>query len=695
VTLDHNDEPEIPAHEPQAAPSSPGKPRPMPTASTKLTEKVEKRRTAEILRADEQFREGRIASAMKLYGAAIEAHPAVLDPMVQFRWALCAESLGMLDEAAERYQMLADATTSPAWKGFAQWGLSRVLFEQQKTDLAHRITTELWLNQETSARLWRSDLLHWHSHVLYRRAVGESNTRLLDDHALAGCRIVVRPTLLNEIASRIHAAETATPYELPPEASVPVSTGKNPETMYAQYRSGGATVHEAITQFCDAAHWSVRWTQAAEQLARAHRCRASVSRGSVACLLDALCDEPRLMWTWDDQVLQITETTEHTEAAAKHYQLQTVSRSAREALELYRDVRWSPYSRLAIAQVEWMSGAPAASRKSFEDLIANTPKGDLLAEAWFNLGKVQLQENAVEKAIVAFQRSIDNCLGSSLEPLANLYLGRLLLESNEPKRAVVPLRRALALAAPRDRGVAALTLGVAYVLAEQPQNTAEILRANQSWLDVDETRDSAAFTSCLAQVLGGHDPTRLKYDLRSLMTSISHVRAEQFFGRSGAVLIAMAYRELGLNGEAAGICQDAIAHMPPCALRMKLELMLVDEFLDRQDFEATETRLRSICESPNEEVRFMAYKRLSELLLDLDRRDEAELEARTWLKACSTPDQQVVALRGLGRCLQKKGDYLNAALCFAGSLPQSTGNEAPVTKNSVPPQELSPAFRHR
>jgi hypothetical protein len=270
----------------------------------------------------------------------------------------------------------------------------------------------------------------------------------------------------------------------------------------------------------------------------------------------------------------------------------------------------------------------------------------------------------------------------------------MLLESNEPKRAVVPLRRALALAAPRDRGVAALTLGVAYVLAGQPQNTAEILRSNQSWLDVDETRDSAAFTSCLAQVLGGHDPTRLKYDLRSLMTSISHVRSDQFFGRSGAVLIAMAYRELGLNGEAAGICQDAIAHMPPCALRMKLELMLVDEFLDRQDFEATEARLRSICTSPNEEVRLMAYKRLCELLLALDRCEEAELEARTWLKLCSTPDQQVIALHGLGRCLQKKGDYLNAALCFAGSLPQSAGNESPVTKNSVPSQELTPAFRH-
>ena len=145
----------------------------MPQVGAKLAEKAEKKRTAEILRADEQFREGRIASAMKLYGAAIEAHPTVLDPMVQFRCALCAESLGMFDEAAEKYQMLADATPSSAWKGFAQWGLSRVLFEQQKPELAHRITTELWLNQETSARLWRSELLHWHAHLLYRRATGE------------------------------------------------------------------------------------------------------------------------------------------------------------------------------------------------------------------------------------------------------------------------------------------------------------------------------------------------------------------------------------------------------------------------------------------------------------------------------------------------------------------------------------------
>jgi predicted negative regulator of RcsB-dependent stress response len=664
---------------------NPAKPRPMPMVGAKLTEKAEKRRTAEILRADEQFREGRIASALKLYGAAIEAHPTVLDPMVQFRCALCAESLGMLDEAAEKYQMLADATTAPAWKGFAQWGLSRVLFEQQKTELAHRITTELWLNQETSARLWRSELLHWHAHLLYRRAAGEANTRLLDDKTLAGCRIVVRPNLLLEIASRIHASETAAPFELPAEASVPITAGKDPEAMYAQYRSGGATISEAVNQFCDAAHWTVHWSTAADQLARTHRCRASVSRGSVACLLDALCEEARLMWTWDNQVLRITEANDGNDAGWKQYQLQSASRSAREAVELYRDARWSPYSRLAIAHIEWLSGMHAASRKSLDDLIANSPKGDLLAEAWFNLGKVQLHENAADKAIFAFQRTIDHCLGSGLEPIANLYLGRLLLESNEPKRAVVPLRRSLALAAPRDRGTAALTLGVAYILSEQPQNTAEILRSNQNWLDVDETRDAAAFSSCLAQVLGGHDPTRLKYDLRSLMTSISHVRSEQFFGRSGAVLVAMAYRELGLNGEAAEICQDAIAHMPPCALRMKLELMLVDEFLDRNDFDATEAQLRSICDSSNEEVRLIAFKRLCELLLQLDRRDEAEGEAMKWLRVCSTPDQQVAALHGLGRCLQKKGDYLNAALCFSGSMPQGVSPETPVTKNTPHP----------
>lgn len=658
-----------------------GRPRPMPPTGARLTEKAEKRRAAEILRADDDFRDGKIASAMKLYGAAIEAHPSVLDPVVQCRWALCAESLGLLDEAAERYQMLADATASQAWKGFARWGLSRVLFEQQKTELAHRIAADLWLNQEHSARLWRSELLHWHAHLLYRRASGDLSARLLEDGTLAGCRIAVRPGELLEIAARIHASETASPFDPPAAAEIPTTTGRDPEAMYAQYKSGGATVFEAINQFCGAAQWSVQWSSAAEQLAQTHRVRASVSRGSIACLLDALCDGPRLIWTWDDQVLRICEAAERTADESRQYQLRSAGRSAREALELYRDVRWSPYSRLALAHVEALRGMPVAARKSLEDLIANSPKGDLLAEAWFNLGKVSLQENAVDKAISSFQHSIDHAMGSGLEPIANLYLGRLLLEANEPRRAVVPLRRSLALAATRDRGTAALTLGAAYLLADQPQNTAEILRSNQNWLDVEATRDAAAFMSCLAQVQGGHDPTRLKYDLRSLMTSISHVRSKQFFGRSGAVLIAIAYRELGLNGEAADICRDGIAHMPPCALRMKLELLLVDELLDRRDFDATEAQLRSICQSSNQEVRHIAHQKLCELLLEWNRRNEAEALALVWLKTCSTPTEQATALRGLGRCLQLKGDYLNAALCFSGSMPHGAAIDTPVTKN--------------
>jgi tetratricopeptide (TPR) repeat protein len=671
---------------PQAVPTE-GRPRPMPMTGAKLTEKTEKKRSAEILRADDEFREGKIASAMKLYGAAIEAHPSVLDPVVQFRWALCAESLGLLDEAAERYQMLADATSSQSWKGFARWGLSRVLFEQQKTELAHRIAADLWLNQDGEARLWRSELLHWHAHLLYRRAAGDSSARLLEDDALAGCRIIVRPAELLEIAGRIHASETAAPFDPPPAAHQPATSGKDPEAMYAQYRTGGASVYEAISQFCEAAHWSVHWSSAAEQLARSHRVRASVARGSIACLLDTLCDGPRLMWVWENQALRVFEVGERSAAETRQYQLKSAGRSAREALELYRDVRWSAYSRLAIAHIETLDGSYISSRKSLEDLIANSPKGDLLAEAWFDLGKVHLHEDAIEKATAAFQQAIDHSMGSGLEPIADLYLGRLLIEANEPRRAVVPLRRSLALSATRDRGTAALTLGAAYLLAEQPQNTAEILRSNQNWLDVEATRDAAAFLSCLAQVQGGHDPTRLKYDMRSLMTAISHVRSGQFFGRSGAVLIAMAYRELGLNGEAADICRDAIAHMPPCALRMKLELMLVDELIDRREFEATEAQLRAITEASNLEVRQMAYERLCDLLLERGRRDDAEMQSVAWLKICGSADSQAKALRSLGRCLQLKGDYLNAALCFSGTMPHGTEIQSPVTTTTKGPQE--------
>jgi tetratricopeptide (TPR) repeat protein len=662
------------------APSVGSRPRPMPVAGAKLSEKAEHKRAAEILRADDELREGRLAVAMKLYGASIEAHPTVLDPVVQFRWALCAESLGLHDEAAERYQMLADATASPAWKGFARWGLSRVMLEQQKAELAHRIAIDLWLTQEHSAPLWGSELHHWHAHLLYRRAVGEISNRLLDDATLAGCRIAVTPGQLLEIASRIHAEETKSPFDPPDAAATPATSGKDPEGIYAQYRSGGATVFEAVNQFCGAANWMVHWSHPAEQVAKTHRVRAGVGRGSIACLLDALCDGPRLIWKWDEKVLRISESAEHPVADWKDYQLEVAGRSAREAIELYRNARWTPYSRLAIAHVEALRGLPAASRKSLEDLIANSPKGDLLAEAWFNLGKVNLQENLPEKAIPAFQRAIDSAMGSGLEPIANLYLGRLLIEANEPRKAVVPLRRALALTVPRDRGTAALTLGAAYLLSDQPQNTAEILRANKNWLDVEATRDATAFMSCLAQVQGGHDPTRLKYDMRSLMTAISHVRTEQFFGHSGAVLIAIAYRELGLNGEAADICRDAIAHMPECALRMKLQLLLVDELLDRRDFAGTETQLRTICTASNEEVRLLAYQKLCDLLIERGRRDDAETEAIAWLKTCSTPDQKGLALRGLGRCLELKGDYLNAALCFSGSMPHGVSIDTPVTK---------------
>jgi hypothetical protein len=74
----------------------------------------------------------------------------------------------------------------------------------------------------------------------------------------------------------------------------------------------------------------------------------------------------------------------------------------------------------------------------------------------------------------------------------------------------------------------------------------------------------------------------------------------------------------------------------------------------------------------------MVFQRLCDVLLTAGRLDDSQANAMIWLNAASSPEEQTSALRALGRCLERKGDRINAALCFAGSTPHLESTPVPL-----------------
>ncbi|MBX3444729.1 MAG: hypothetical protein KF774_20180 [Planctomyces sp.] len=626
------------------------------------------RKTAELVRADQYLRAGDLAAAMKIYAAEIQQSSPSVDPVVYFRWALCAESLGLLDEAAARYQDLSRLSPTAEWRGFALWGLSRVLHQQKRPDLALRGALEVWLTQDQSAAAWKPDLAHWMAHLQYRRTLGNASADLLEDEAFADSQLVIRTHDLLALCSQIHARDLAALPGAIPEILAEAPPPTPPPADLSRISLPRVSVAETLAHLSRAMNASLRFQGAAQRLAESRVCRVEVV-ADVPAILDALCEAHGLMWAVVDGELLVEAAGDAPEDRVRQFRIDATTRSLNRAVRFERTHRWAADSQLALARMTMVQQEPALARQALIDLIADHRQSQVLGAAWFNLGKVHLHAGLVHEAIDAFERAVDHSAGTSLEATGDLFLGRMLLESGQPRKAIPPLHRAVALSQARERPTAILTLAAAHLAADRPESANVVLREGRAELSGPATYDATAFLSALSQARAARDQFRRKYDQRTLMQAVSHVDASNFFGWQGAALIASAYLELGLVEEADEICRDATSRMRPCALRSQLELLLVESALGRGQTARAREILQPLTAFSEPAIRADANRKLCALLLQTGETDAALRLAIAWLNVASSAEEQTTALRTLGRCLEQRGDRINAALCFAGSRP--------------------------
>jgi tetratricopeptide (TPR) repeat protein len=651
--------PEAPASEPPTSAIAA-----QPRTETTFPAPDPRRMADEMAEADDDLRHGDWASAHKKYSNYLNAETS--DLVLMFRDALCMESLGLLDDAAECYQLLAKRAPTAAWKGFARWGLARVLFAKGHTNVALRHGCELWLNRDRTATLWQGELAHWLGHQMYHRALATLPSDLLLDNALASCSTTVRTADLIAYCNEIHAAELG---QNPGLLTTGARSVEDPDRSLAiRLETGQITIREAIIRVAAIAGWTLEWAGNSEELARVHVCSASVTAAPEA-LLDALCEPTGLDWRLNEGAVSVVDASGQSDESRNRHELDMASRFLLQALALDTSSRWTCYSQLGLAQIAAARGEMAVAQKQLENLVEGNPRSGIVAEAWFDLGKLRYRNQQHGEAIAAFRRCVDHSSGT-LEPIANMYLGRLLLESDDARKAVIPLRRAAALATGRTRPQAIMALAGAHLAAGRPEAAHEVLRASQPELAAETSRDAAAFLSTFSQVRAAQDSYRLKYDRQNLLSAVSHVHPADFFGSEGGVLIVEAYDELGLPGEADAVCRQICETLPACPIRHRLELKIADHARQNGDLARSEETYRSMARCETAAIRLAATQRLCDQLLSQTRLDDAQLAAVACLNSCEESADQLAALRLLGRCLEQKGDRINAALCFAGAKPE-------------------------
>jgi tetratricopeptide (TPR) repeat protein len=260
--------------------------------------------------------------------------------------------------------------------------------------------------------------------------------------------------------------------------------------------------------------------------------------------------------------------------------------------------------------------------------------------------------------------------------VAYLYVGRLLLDGEQPRRAVMPLTRATQWSAEGEiRTKAVLGLAAAHLLNGHPETANDVLMDFRS--DVESQSRLAAFISALARYRAVNHPTRRLYEGQALLTALDPVDTGDFFGRYSWYLRGRAYEDLLLPEMAVEVYRESLAAEEHPPYHDAIVYGLASCLVDIGDLEGARLQLTGLMENSAPEWQRKAAFRLCRLQLDGDEALAASRTARMLVDQCTTQQDKVQALELLGEAFQQMGDHAAAALCFAGTVP---GEASPTEK---------------
>jgi tetratricopeptide (TPR) repeat protein len=328
----------------------------------------------------------------------------------------------------------------------------------------------------------------------------------------------------------------------------------------------------------------------------------------------------------------------------------------------------APQALVSLGNIALSEGRGDDALALYTEVLEKYPTDPARSAAWFNLGKLQLGRDHTDAALDAFWHVIDSGGSPDVASVAYLYIGRLLIDAEQPRRAITPLIRATKWAPGASiRSKSVLCLAAAYLLYGNPKGANEVLMDFRS--DVGSEAIEAAFLGSLARYRVTNNPSRRFVEGQSLLSAVDAVQPQEFFGGYGWYLCGGAYEELMLPEMAAGIYQQAFDanERPPYhdALAYRLATCLAES----GDAAAARQRLAYMLQHSADDWQRRAGFRLSQLQLESNQLLDAARTAHDLVGRCTEHADEARALQLLGTSYQRLGDHAAAAMCFAGSLP--------------------------
>ena len=642
--------------------------------------------TAVLLeRADAWLLAGNIDGACQLLQRAIAALGSDCPTTIQYRLAVCHEFLGDYERAIDEYRQLADLAVQPRLAIAARVGQARTRVRQGNRDLALAHLYPMLLDvhplEEPDPTL-AGEIAHLLAHVLAESALEGKLAPPIHEQGLARGRLENSPAqaLRLLIPSDTQRQQTAPP--LRPGITTLHELGVSPADISVELALARNSLKNLIDALAEHAGLQLVWSPATEGVL-GHRTTQIHARDiNMGVALDALLTPLGLTWSQTELTLKIEALHELDPATREITWKGLGERSLRHAVANFPDHYAAPVAYLSIGNLAFQQGETDRAATYFRQLVSQFPRSPTVVEAWFNYAKTQFANNDWQAASEAFYRSIDERRGGRLEPISHLYVGRILLDSNQADKSIRPLIRSVSSANTREvTGAAAVTLASAYLMSGSPHAANLVLREHRTYLESGAYRDVAAFLDALAHFRANRQSGRIEDKGRTLVTALTQVSAGGFFGQHGYWIVGNTYGDLGLPLGMTSLFREALEGPVQGELANRILFTLAEHELAEANLDEAERWTAELANSSNPTWATTARKLQADIAFERGELDTCLEICMGLLDESQDPTVTANTLRLMGRIYAHRQDHHNAALCYAGMRPQPSTKSSPAVSD--------------
>ena len=549
-----------------------------------------------LARGDEALRLHRFALALSHY-EELRAASADHVPLIEYRLALCNESIGQLDKAIAGYRNSGSGPYKPALSFACHLGIARCLLRKGEFAETRRLLCPFLLDDARQKDMPRSFL----ADTRYLIALALSRESLASQPAKSEFISIATvgleaPVYLDEVGDRTPADRTAKPESTVDDKKqqrglvVKKKTDNHPLVVIERVH-----VHRNATDFLTSlaaeSGVTIQVSSNAWKMLTDRTVRLSLQNWLLDDLLEPIADYFDLVCRVDGDIRHICTRAEMDANLLKGVQRERGGRALRGALVAYASHPWAAAACLELGNWEAAQGKTAEAAAWYERIIRESQTSPYVSPAHFNLALLHQGKQDMAAARAAFFRVIDHTPGHELALKAYIRVGQSFLEEDDAKEGIVHLRHALA-TAPHSphHGHAVVALTAGYLLSDQPDKARTVLAKERALLQTSPCKATAAFLDAYAQFQLAKESSQARREASDLLSTLWRDQDKTVLGPLGDYLLAQAYRDLGFWSHAEQLLRQA-GKQARGSLEKAVELSLADTLLQQQNREEGERLL--------------------------------------------------------------------------------------------------------